>query len=54
MWKVRERKISARTFYEVIKVISEDIIVPRGGLWETRAEAEKLANTLNKEEAEND
>lgn len=54
MWTVRERQISTRTFYEVIKVISEDITVPRGGLWETRAEADKLADTLNKEEAEDD
>ena len=50
-WKVRKRAISTKEFYEVFKVIpqTEDIIT-RGGLWETEAEAQKLADNLNGEE----
>ena len=48
MWKVRQRTIGERSFYEVYKVIPQtDDIITRGGLWETEAEAQKLADNLN-------
>lgn len=46
------RTIGDREFYTAAKRIGDDIIT-RGGYWETEAEAQKLADNLNKE-AENE
>lgn len=52
MWKVREsKKIGVMTFWEVYKTIPTGETIFRGR-WKYRAEAQKLADKLNREEAE--
>ena len=52
MWKVREaERIGVKTFWEVYKVFPDKTTVFRGK-WKYKAEAEALAEKLNKEEAE--
>jgi len=48
-WMVRPIKRGERVFFEAYKILhkSGDVIT-RGGLWETQAEAQKLADNLNK------
>ena len=54
MWKVRESKqIGVRTFWEVYKVFPDNTTVFRGK-WKYKAEAQALADKLNREEAEHD
>lgn len=49
MWMVRFRTIGQKQFYEVYKIIHQTgDVITRGGLWETEAEAQKLADNLNK------
>lgn len=49
MWKVREsKKIGAVTFYEVYKVLPSGDTIFRGK-WKYEAEAQALADKLNKE-----
>ena len=51
MWKVRETKrIGVKTFWEVYKVFPDNTTVFRGR-WKYKAEAEALADKLNREEA---
>lgn len=52
MWKVRESKrIGMVTLWEVYKVFPDNTTVFRGK-WKYREEAQKLADKLNREEAE--
>lgn len=54
MWKVRESKrIGVKTFYEVYKVFPNNTTVFRGK-WKYPEEAQKLADKLNREEAEHE
>ena len=54
MWMVRKSKrIGVVTFWEVYKELPTGETIFRGR-WTHRAEAEALANRLNKEEAENE
>ena len=47
-WMVRRRDIGERRFFEVYKIIHQTgDVITRGGLWETEAEAQKLADNLN-------
>ena len=49
MWMVRFRTIGQKQFYEVYKILHQTgDVITRGGLWETEAEAQKLADNLNK------
>ena len=50
MWKVREsERIGVKTFWEVYKVFPDNTTVFRGK-WKYEAEAQALADKLNKEE----
>ena len=49
-WTVEPVKIGEKFFYRTIKLINGGKVF-RGGLYDRRYEAEKLAETLNKEEA---
>lgn len=52
MWKVRETdRIGVRTFWEVYKVFPDNTTVFRGK-WKYKEEAQKLADKLNREEAD--
>ena len=51
MWKVREsKKIGVVTFWEVFKIMPGGETIFRGK-WTDFKEAQKLADTLNREEA---
>lgn len=48
-WMVRPRDIAGKRFFEAYKILHESgDVITRGGLWETQAEAQKLADNLNK------
>lgn len=50
MWKVKETKrIGTRSFYKVCKELPNGEVVSRGQ-WKYKAEAEKVADNLNREE----
>ena len=50
MWKVREsERIGVKTFWEVYKVFPDNTTIFRGK-WKYEAEAQALADKLNKEE----
>ena len=47
-WTIESVKIGERVLYQAISFMAGTKIM-RGGLWETKAEAEKIAETLNQE-----
>lgn len=49
MWKVRERNIGEKIFFEVYKTTPKNETVPHS-LWDYENEARKLADNMNKEE----
>ena len=46
-WYVEELHTGAKKFYTAARKVNGEIIT-RGGYWETRIEAEEVANMLNK------
>lgn len=56
-WRVSCNPVAGKTFYQVYRIRDIDAIdhsgnrETRGGLYESRIDAEKLAATLNAEEA---
>ena len=48
-WMVRPQQVACKTFYEVYRMNS-DVAETRGGYYESRIDAERLAATLNAEE----
>lgn len=48
MWKVRQRQVGQKRFFEVYKVIPQTNDIITKGWWETEAEAIRLADNLNK------
>ena len=49
-WHVEEFQFCGRTFYRAVKTLG-DMNVTSGGWWETRGEAQSLADKLNEKEA---
>ena len=47
-WMVEEIKTGERFFYQVYRMINTDKVT-RGGIWDNRADAERLAKILNEE-----
>lgn len=50
MWTVKCKRIGERDFFEVRNETASGDSTPRGGIWETEAEAQRLADNLNKED----
>lgn len=56
-WRVSSNPVAGKTFYQVYRIRDIDAVdhsgnrETRGGLYESRIDAEKLAATLNAEEA---
>lgn len=48
-WMVRPQQVACKTFYAVYRMNS-NVVETRGGYYESRIDAERLAATLNAEE----
>lgn len=48
-WMARPQQVACKTFYEVYRMNSK-VVETRGGYYESRIDAERLAATLNAEE----
>ena len=48
-WMVRPQQVACKTFYAVYRMNS-NVVEKRGGYYESRIDAERLAATLNAEE----
>ena len=47
-WMVEEHRTGELMFYQVYRMINDDKVT-RGGIWDNRADAERLAKILNEE-----